>query len=101
MGLLECVGDVLDGAAWIKHPGPVFGPYKGEDGEVVTVGHASFTRSPDGTEDWIVYHAKDGPGATFEGRTVRAQRFDWTSKGMPVFGHPIPSGALLRRPSGE
>ena len=101
IGLLECVGDPMAPASWIKHPGPVFEPYRGEDGDVLTVGHASFTRSPDGSQDWIVYHAKDSAGDTFEGRTARAQRFGWRPDGLPDFGRPVPAGVPLLRPSGE
>ena len=101
VGLLECVGDPMEASSWIKHPGPVFGPRRGRDGDVLTVGHASFTQSPDGTEDWIVYHAKDRAGATFEGRTVRAQRFGWSPDGRPDFGRPVPSGVAMPKPSGE
>lgn len=101
IGLLECVGDPMDPGAWIKHPGPMFGPSRGGGRDVLTVGHASFTRSPDGSEDWIVYHAKDEAGTSFEGRTVRTQKFGWTGDGRPDFGLPVPSGVPMRRPSGE
>ena len=101
IGLLECVGNPMEPSSWIKHPGPVFGPWRGDDGDVLTVGHASFTQSPDGMEDWIVYHAKDRAGDSFKGRTVRAQRFGWSQDGRPDFGRPIPSGIAMPRPSGE
>lgn len=96
-------GELLDPAAWEKHPMPVFTPYVGAEGAIYTTGHCSFTQSPDGTEDWIVYHGKSwrDPGKQgFAGRMARAQRFSWTSKGVPDFGTPVPDGVPLNVPSG-
>lgn len=105
LGLLELVGkDPLDPASWKRHAGPVFAPYVGAEGSVFTVGHNAFTKSPDGTEDWIVYHAKDWRNNKldgFAGRTIRAQKFTWTKDGLPDFGKPIPSGVAIQKPAGE
>ncbi len=102
LGMLTLRGqNPLDPAAWSKAPEPVFGPRESADGAVYTVGHCCFTRSPDGTEDWIVYHAKDERDGDFGGRTARAQRFTWTPEGRPEFGRPVPSGVPLARPAGE
>jgi len=107
LGLLSLTGtDPLDPKAWTKSPTPVFGPYRGPAGNVYTPGHNGFTKSPDGTEDWIVYHGKDEPWPAagqfgFGVRTMRAQPFTWAADGAPVFGHPIPSGVPIPKPSGE
>lgn len=106
LGLLTLRGDdPMDPAAWVKHPRPVLAPYRGPDGSVYTTGHNSFTRSPDGTEDWIVYHARDlpwGDGSSELGRrTVRIQPFTWRADGTPRFGRAIPSGVPIAKPSGE
>lgn len=105
LGLLTLTGnDPLDPAAWTKRRDPIFAPYEGADGKVFTPGHNSFTKSPDGGEDWIVYHARDipfGNGTAAGWRTVRAQRFTWSRDGVPLLGHPIPSGVPLPKPSGE
>lgn len=81
--------------SWVKK-GPVFQGNK----EVLGVGHASFTTSPDGTESWIVYHSKIStkPGWA---RNIRTQRFFWDENGDPLFGDPIPTGVILEKPSGE
>lgn len=98
LGLLRLTGpDPLHPAAWSKDPKPVFEPH----GSVYTTGHCSFTRSPDGREDWLIYHAKDTAEYGFGGRTARAQPFDWNSDGSPRFGRPIPPGVPLRLPSGQ
>lgn len=98
LGLLELTGqDPLDPKSWTKHPKAVFGP----SDRVFAPGHNSFTRSPDGKEDWLVYHAKDQDGGDARGRTMRIQRFGWTADGLPDFGPPIASGVPQRRPAGE
>jgi GH43 family beta-xylosidase len=108
LGLLELrggvEGDPLDPAAWVKSPEPAFCrcddvPEGGTPAH--TPGHNSFTRSPDGAEDWIIYHAVDAPGGGYPGRTVRAQPFTWSPDGVPQFGRPVPSGVPIPRPSGE
>jgi GH43 family beta-xylosidase len=108
LGLLELHGgisaDPLNPTLWVKVPDPVF--CRCDDVPVGCVpvhtpGHNSFTRSPDGTEDWIVYHAVDGAGGRFPGRTVRAQPFTWRADGTPDFGCPLPSGVPIPVPSGE
>lgn len=85
----------LSSDSWIKS-GPVF---QGTS-QVHGVGHASFTRSPDNKEWWIVYHSKKDTKPGWD-RDVRAQKFTWNSSGMPVFGIPVPVGQPLPRPSGE
>ena len=106
LGLLTLRGDdPLDPAAWTKARDPIFGPYHGPDGDVYAPGHNSFTRSPDGTQDWLVYHARDqhstpsSPGGGFARRTTRIQPFGWKPDGTPDLGHPIPAGVELAGPS--
>ena len=108
LGLLSLApdGDPMDPRAWTKRRAPALAPYAGLDGRVYTPGHNGFTTSPDGTEDWLVYHAKDDAAAAdggnaFGRRTVRAQRIAWGADGAPSFGHPIPRGVPQRKPSGE
>ncbi|HEX2916115.1 MAG TPA: glycoside hydrolase family 43 protein [Chloroflexia bacterium] len=94
-------GDILDPVTWQKSGVPVFQKYEGPEGNAYCVGHCSFVKSPDGTEDWIIYHGKDGAAKGWVGRTARAQRFGWTAEGNPDFGHPVPSSVALPLPSGE
>jgi len=84
--------DPLLPSSWVK-TGPVFsGPFG--------TGHCSFVKSPDGREDWIVYHSKKSVKEGWQ-RDVRTQRFGWDSKGYPVFGQAVMAGEILKRPSGE
>jgi GH43 family beta-xylosidase len=87
--------DPLNPGNWIKK-GPVF---QGNE-KVFGVGHVSFVKSPDGTEDWIIYHSKKDtvPGWN---RDVRMQPFLWNADGTPNFGKAIPAGVEIKRPSGE
>lgn len=86
--------DPLDPASWIKS-GPVF---QGTS-EVHGTGHASFTTSPDGTEHWIMYHAKRNTEPGWD-RVVRIQPFTWSADGAPNFGTPAPPSTRLNAPSG-
>lgn len=89
-------GDVLDPKSWVKNPEPVFASSE----SVFGPGHCSFVLSPDGKEDWIVYHAHvhRGSGAM---RDVRIQRFTWKADDSPDFGTPVSAETPLARPSGE
>lgn len=87
--------DLLDPSNWTKK-GPVF---QGNSA-VYGVGHCSFVKSPDGTEDWIVYHSKKGTESGWD-RDVRMQPFTWNTDGTPGFGTAIPAGREINRPSGE
>jgi GH43 family beta-xylosidase len=87
--------DPMQPDSWIKS-GPVFGEANGVYGP----GHNGFAKSPDGTEDWILYHAKVDtlPGWN---RAIRAQPFTWRADGSPDFGEPVAAGVALPVPSGE
>jgi GH43 family beta-xylosidase len=89
--------NVLDPKSWKQHPKPVFGRHDANG--VFGPGHNGFFRSPDGTEDWIVYHAKTSSNYTYRGRSTRVQPFTWRADGTPDFGTPLSLTELLREPS--
>ncbi|MFJ8448933.1 family 43 glycosylhydrolase [[Kitasatospora] papulosa] len=91
--------DPLVPGNWFQHPGPVFS--RADDRSVYGPGHHAFFRSPDGTEDWIVYHAKTTSDYTYSNRTTRAQKFTWKADGSPDFGRPVALGATQNVPSGD
>lgn len=97
LGQLRLVegADPLLPQSWVKS-GPVF---QGTD-SVYGVGHASFITSPDGTENWIVYHSKRAVAPGWD-RVIRAQEFGWKPDGSPDFGTPVPSSQAIQAPSGE
>lgn len=91
-------GNLLDSAAWTKSAEPVFkqDPANG----VFAPGHNSFFKSPDGKEDWILYHANSNAGeGCGQKRSPRAQRFTWDNNGNPVFGAPVKEGVALTIPA--
>jgi len=87
-------GDPLRPESWRKKPTPVFS----RTPAVFGPGHCSFVKSPDGKEDWIVYHAAKYSGAGWN-RSIRIQPFSWTADGSPNFGVPIATGVPLPVPS--
>ncbi|SDN09189.1 Beta-xylosidase, GH43 family [Fictibacillus solisalsi] len=99
LGMLKLTAkDPLKAENWSKNPEPVFKSSPADN--VYGPGHNSFVKSPDGKEDWIVYHAAKFKGAGWN-RNVRMQKFSWNADGTPNFGTPVPADTLLRAPSGE
>ena len=102
LGLLSAAAgaDPLDPKSWTKSQAVVFGMSK--DAGVYAPGHNAFFKSPDGREDWIVYHANAGPDYRCDRRrSPRAQRFGWTADGAPDLGLPLRVGVSEPAPSGE
>jgi GH43 family beta-xylosidase len=99
LGLLEYKGgDPLDVESWTKYPDPVF--ERADDRGVFAPGHNTFFKSPDGTEDWMAYHANDQESDVCDmGRTPRIQRFTWNEDGTPNFGLPASESMELAVPS--
>lgn len=91
MGMLvaDTNSDLLDGWSWKKSPVPVFS--SSEKNQQFGPGHNSFTTTPDGKEDILIYHARpekndfnnplDNPN-----RHARGKYFTWGKDGLPVFG---------------
>lgn len=101
LGLLTYVGDdPLDPAAWEKHPEPIF--QRSDENGVFAPAHNGFFKSPDGTEDWIVYHANDSiSGGCDGGRMTHVQKFTWNEDGTPNFGVPVSADTIIANPSGD
>jgi len=89
--------DLINPAAWKKSPRPVF--QQSPEAHVYAPGHNGFFKSPDGKQDWIIYHANSQPGQGCGWhRSPRAQPFTWNADGSPSFGTPVPTGKLLPKP---
>ena len=100
LGMLSTHADnnLLDSASWAKSPQPVF--KESVENGVYAPGHNSFFKSPDGTQDWILYHANAAPGqGCGKHRSPRAQSFTWNADGSPNFGEPVKAGVPLFVPS--
>jgi GH43 family beta-xylosidase len=102
LGLLAFTGgkDLKNPSKWKKNPEPVF---KGNpEAGVYATGHNSFFKSPDGKEDWILYHANSSPGqGCGRYRSPRAQKFSWNDDDTPYFGEPVKEGIPVGLPSGK
>lgn len=92
LGMLTLKGkNLLDASSWVKSQKPVF--KQSPENGVYAPGHNSFFKSPDGKEDWILYHANSAPGQGCGGhRSPRAQKFTWNADGSPNFGTPVKTG---------
>lgn len=94
LGLLSAPADadLLDARAWTKSPVPVMrsSAANGQYGP----GHNSFTTTPDGKTDILVYHARNyrdivGEPLRDPNRHTRAQVIRWKADGAPDFGEPV------------
>ena len=99
LGMLAATtnSNLLDPASWKKSLEPVF--RQSPENEVYAPGHNSFFKSPNGKEDWILYHANSKPGqGCGKDRSPRAQKFSWNKDGSPNFGIPVKAGTTLPVP---
>jgi GH43 family beta-xylosidase len=98
LGMMEAKrgGDLLSASTWIKRPRPVLSSANG----VYATGHNGFFRSPDGREQWIIYHANPaaGMGCTPR-RAPYISKVTWQD-GAPVFAPPAAAGTRLPKPAG-
>jgi len=97
MLIADETADVMDPNSWKQHPVPVF--ERNDAAGVFGPGHHGFFQSPDGTENWIVYHGKTTSQYTYNGRSTRAQKFTWNPDGTPNFGTPFSLDTPIAEPS--
>ncbi|KAH8660108.1 glycosyl hydrolase [Xylariales sp. PMI_506] len=100
LGMLELTGnDPMQYQSWTKHTaGCVF--HQNTVAGVYATGHASFAKSPDGSEDYLVYHAQTTPNPSANiFRTVRIQKFTWNDDGTPNF--PLAENGPFDVPAGQ
>ena len=88
--------DLMKPASWQKHPRPIFQ----SGNNVFAPGHHSLTTSPDGKEDWIIYHSARYSGSGWV-RQVHAQKFTWNADSTPNLGTPVPRNVPIPKPSGD
>ncbi len=99
LGALEADvrADPLEAKSWKKMDHPLLSTDAAA--HAYGPGHNGFFTSPDGKENWIIYHANPGPGmGCGEMRSPRIQRFTWGKDGRPVFGRPVGPGEKLEKP---
>ncbi len=93
MGLLSIAetADVLAPANWKKADKPVFESDMAK--KIYGPGHNSFTKSKDGSIDYLVYHARnyteiEGDPLWDPNRHTCIQALQWDENDMPIFGTP-------------
>ncbi len=84
---------------WRKESTPFFESDIGWN-ELIAPGHNSFTKSPDGTEDWICYHVAKYSGAGWD-RITRLQKLSWDENNFPKIDHIPHFSEAISLPSGE
>lgn len=87
--------NLLDKNSWAKNPEPVF--RSNTSTSQYGPGHSSFTVSEDGTQDILIYHARDYAEISGEplydpNRHTKGKVFTWNSDGTPNFGVPYANG---------
>jgi GH43 family beta-xylosidase len=101
LGLLsmDYGADPLVASNWTKRSTPIFEKSIGD--QVFGPGHNFFIKSPNGYEDWLVYHGTEKSGQGWYDRIVRAQPFTWWGDGTPNLGNPAAPIVDLARPDGD
>jgi GH43 family beta-xylosidase len=94
LGRLTCTNsNLMSKASWTKLSTPAFAKF----GNVFGPGHASFVKSPDNNQWWIVYHAANADGSGWD-RRIMTQQFSWDGD-VPYFGYPIEKGIPIPAPA--
>ncbi|MCR5791531.1 MAG: family 43 glycosylhydrolase [Lachnospiraceae bacterium] len=91
--------DLMDTDVWEKCGGPLFTQSLDPEEETYSTGHAMVTTSPDGKEEYLIYHAFQSSGGGWVDRSARAVKMSWNGN-TPVFGNPVPHDVLMKNPSG-
>lgn len=90
--------NLLDAKSWKKIDHPFL--TKDAEAHAFGPGHNGFFKSPNGKEDWIIYHANPEPGqGCGDHRSPRIQKFTWGADGLPEFGRPVPLGQAFAKPA--
>lgn len=84
---------------WKKSTTPILS--RSDENSAFGPGSPLFVKSPDGTEDWLIYHAGPIGGQTATDRRVRAQKINWTDDGQINLAIPSNPNTVLDLPSGE
>ncbi|NIK68261.1 MULTISPECIES: family 43 glycosylhydrolase [unclassified Paenibacillus] len=90
--------DPLVASNWTKAQEPIL--KMDEDAGVYGPGHNSFVTSPDGTEQWIVYHATTAATDGWANRKARAQKLTWDEAGKLQVGNPLSLDTAIEVPAG-
>ena len=108
VGLLyaDANSDLLKPASWTKSEYPVF--KQDIENQVFATGSPCFIPSPDGTEVYFLYQARNTekepygslPSRNMDTRSPRLQKMEWDENGFPQFGEALSESEKLAKPSG-
>jgi GH43 family beta-xylosidase len=94
----DAKANLLEAGSWHKFDHPFLST--DPSAQAFSPGHNGFFQSPDGKENWIIYHANPEPGqGCGNHRSPRIQRFTWNPDGTPNFGKPVPLNQPQQKPS--
>jgi GH43 family beta-xylosidase len=94
----DASSDLLKAESWHKFDHPFLST--DATAHAFSPGHNGFFRSPDGRQNWIIYHANpEGGQGCGNNRSPRMQPFTWNADGTPNFGKPVPIHQPLPKPS--
>ena len=91
--------DPMKVGSWTQEGQPLL--ERADGNGVFGPGHHGFFKSPDGKEDWIVYHGKVTSVYTYKGRSTRAQKLEWNDQGFPRKVVPLALDAKVPLPAGD
>lgn len=100
LGVLEANtnSNPLNAKSWTKQDHPFLSTDPASS--AFSPGHNGFFKSPNGKEDWIIYHANPQAGqGCGNHRSPRIQRFTWDKSGLPDFGKPAPIDQPMQKPA--
>ncbi|RYP14591.1 hypothetical protein DL765_006262 [Monosporascus sp. GIB2] len=92
--------DPLLASSWTKLPEPLL--TTSIDNGMYGPGHNGFFKSPDGTQDWMIFHAnRDSRGSCDAYRQTFVQPVHWDCQGRPKLNPPLAPGVEITPPQGE
>jgi GH43 family beta-xylosidase len=100
LGVLQAdaKANLLDAKSWRKFDHPFLST--DPEASAFGPGHNGFFKSPDGKQDWIIYHANPQPHQGCGNfRSPRIQPFGWSADVTPNFGAPVPLNQPQKKPA--
>ena len=97
---LAAGADPLLASSWTKLAEPIL--VTTPENGIYGPGHNGFFKSPDGTQDWTVFHAnRNAQGSCDARRQTFVQQVKWGDDGSPVLAPPLPAGTEIDEPASK
>lgn len=95
----DTTATLTEASSWTKSGGPLFTQSLDSKDNTYSTGHACITQSPDGSEDYFIYHSFEVSGGGWEDRDTRIKKISWNADNTPDLGIPEAKGTLIDAPS--